>query len=92
LLGVADEREQDSEDRPVRLEAARGEVRFSARLTVLSVVLTLGLTMLFGVQGVAGWWWGAGACVVSIAGLVVLFRRERSRNAIVAIVDWVADR
>jgi hypothetical protein len=94
--------------REVRLDASGGEARFGGgdvslridrvrllnefRLAVLSIILGLGLTVLFGVQQEAGWLWGALAGLGSIAGVVILFRWRRSRNAIARALDWVVGR
>jgi hypothetical protein len=63
------------------------------RLAVQGVVLTVGLTMLFGVWSVAGWWlWGVLAMLGSVGALVLLFRSPRCRSAIASALDWVVGR
>jgi hypothetical protein len=107
LPGVTGEREQKpAGGNEVRLEASGGEARFSGgdvtlridyvldgfRLGVFSVVLSLALTMLFGVQTLAGWWGGAAAALGSIGALAIVFRSRRARNVIARAVDWVVGR
>jgi hypothetical protein len=101
LPGVADEREQEPARSGQRVSIGAAEEQDAAlpldyriervldefRLAVLGVVLGLGLTILFGVQQEAGWLWGAVAGVASVAGLVILFRWRRSRDAVARLLD-----
>jgi hypothetical protein len=59
------------------------QVLDAQRLTVLGLLLTLGLTVGFGVGG----WWGVGAGIVTPVAVSLAFRNRHTRRWLAKLVD-----